>query len=68
MVVLYDIFTMAFVYPEVLILHLHLLCNVVIVWSLDLQLPVQAVPITTKVVSLNPVDGEMYSIQHTICQ
>jgi hypothetical protein len=30
---------------------------------LDLQLPVQSVPITTKVVSLNPVQGEVYSIQ-----
>jgi hypothetical protein len=27
---------------------------VVIVWSLDLQLPMQSVPITTNVVSLNP--------------
>jgi len=30
---------------------------VVIVWSLDLQLPVQSVPIITKVVSSNPVHG-----------
>ena len=29
-----------------------------------LQLPVQSVPITTKVVSLNPIDGNVYSIQH----
>ena len=28
-----------------------------------LQLPVQSVPITTKVVSSNPVHGEVYSIQ-----
>jgi hypothetical protein len=34
----------------------------VIVWYLDLQLPVQSVPITTKVVSSNHVHGEMYSI------
>jgi hypothetical protein len=27
---------------------------VVIIWLLDLQLPVQSVPITTNVVSLNP--------------
>jgi hypothetical protein len=27
---------------------------VVILWKLDLQLPVQSVPITTQVVSLNP--------------
>jgi hypothetical protein len=30
------------------------------------QLPVQSVPITTKVVSLNPVHGEVYSIQHYV--
>jgi len=34
---------------------------VVIVWCLDLQLPVQSVIITTKFVSSNPVHGEMYS-------
>jgi hypothetical protein len=28
--------------------------------------PVQSVPITTKVVSLNPVHGEVYSIQHYV--
>ena len=39
---------------------------VVIVWWLDLQLPVQSVPITTKVVSSNPVLGEVYSIQHYV--
>ena len=32
----------------------------------DLQLPMQSVPITTKVVSLNPVIGEVYSIQHYV--
>jgi len=36
---------------------------VVIVLLLDLQLPVQSVPITTKVVSSNPAHGEVYSIQ-----
>jgi hypothetical protein len=30
---------------------------------IGLQLPMQLVPITTKVVSSNPVPGEMYSIQ-----
>ena len=35
----------------------------VIVWQLDLQLSVQSVPVTTNVVSLNPIDGEVYSIQ-----
>jgi hypothetical protein len=39
---------------------------VVIIWRLDLQLPVQSVPITTKVVSSNPVHGEVYSIQHYV--
>jgi hypothetical protein len=33
---------------------------------LDLQLPMQSVPITTKVVSLNPTHGEVYSIQHYV--
>ena len=37
---------------------------VVVVWQFDLQLPVQSVLITTKVVSLNLVHGEVYSIQH----
>jgi hypothetical protein len=35
----------------------------VIVWWLDLQLPVQSVPIITNVVSSNPVHGEVYLIQ-----
>ena len=39
---------------------------VVIVWWLDLKLPVQSVPIITKVVSSNDVHGEMYSIQHYV--
>ena len=34
--------------------------------KLDLQLPVQSVPITTKVVSSNPAHGEVYSIQHYV--
>jgi len=36
---------------------------VVIVWYVSLQLPMQSVPITTNVVSSNPAQGEMYSIQ-----
>jgi hypothetical protein len=32
----------------------------------DLQLPMQSVPITTKVVSSNPAHGEMYSVQHYV--
>jgi hypothetical protein len=39
---------------------------VVIVWLLDLQLPMQSVHITTKVVSLNATHGEVYSIQHYV--
>ena len=34
--------------------------------NLDLQLPMKSVPITTKVVSSNPVHGEMYLIQHYV--
>ena len=44
---------------------------VLIVWSLDLQLHVQSVPITTRIVSSNPVHGEVYSIQYyviKVCQ
>ena len=37
---------------------------VVIVWLLDLQLPVQSWPISSKVVNSNSVHGEAYSIQH----
>jgi hypothetical protein len=37
---------------------------VVIIWLLDL--PVQSVPITTKVVSSKPVHDEVYSIQHYV--
>ena len=36
---------------------------VVMVWWLNLQLPVQSVPITTKGVSLDPLNNEVYSIQ-----
>ena len=39
---------------------------VVIVWYLDFQLLAISVPITTKVVSLNPVHGEVYLIQHYV--
>ena len=37
---------------------------VVIVWKLDLQLSMQSVYNTTKVVNSNPIHGEVYSIQH----
>ena len=39
---------------------------VVIVWLLDLQLHVQSVPITTKVVSSSPVHGGVFSIQQYV--
>ena len=32
----------------------------------DLQLPVQSVPITTKVVISNPIHGDVYSIQNYV--
>jgi len=39
---------------------------VVIVWYLDLQLPMQSVPITNNVVSSKLAHGEVYSIT-TLC-
>ena len=39
---------------------------VVIVYMVVGFTTVQSVPITTKVVSLNPVHGEVYSIQHYV--
>jgi hypothetical protein len=48
------------------LLTLHRAIVVVIVWYLDLHLPMQSVPITTKVVSLNPVHGKVYLIQHYV--
>ena len=36
------------------------------VWQLDSQLPMQSVPITNKVVSLNLVHDEVYSIKHYV--
>jgi hypothetical protein len=41
---------------------------VLIILLLDLQLLVQSVPITTKVVRSNPVHGEVYLIQHYVIQ
>ena len=38
---------------------------VVIIWQLDLQLPMQSVPITTNVV-FEPRSGEVYLIQHYV--
>ena len=49
-----------------LFLNIYIFIAVVIVWQFDLQIPEKSVPITTKVVSLNPVHDEMYSIQHDV--
>ena len=38
----------------------------VVVWQLDLQLPMQSVSIATNVVSLNPAHCEVYQIQHYV--
>jgi hypothetical protein len=40
----------------------------VIVWKLDLQLPMQSVPITTDVVSSNLDQREVYNIIDKVCQ
>ena len=45
---------------------LYSMSYVVIAWQQDLQLPVQSVPITTKVVSSNPADGKVYSMRHYV--
>jgi hypothetical protein len=42
------------------------ICNVLTDSFISFQLPVQSVPITTKVASSNPIHGEMYSIQHYV--
>jgi len=38
----------------------------VIVWYMDLQLPMQSVPITINVVNSNPAHDEVYSIQYYV--
>jgi hypothetical protein len=35
---------------------------VMVVWYLDLQLPIQSVPITTDVVGSTPTQGKVYNI------
>jgi len=45
---------------------MHPFLIVIFTKHLDLQLPMQSVPITTKVVSSNTIHGEMYSIQHYV--
>jgi hypothetical protein len=44
------------------VISLEMSIMVVIVWQLDLHLPIQSVPITTKVVSSNPTQA----IQHYV--
>jgi hypothetical protein len=39
---------------------------VVIIWLLDLQSPMQSVPITIKVASSDPAYGEVFLIQHYV--
>jgi hypothetical protein len=39
-----------------------------IIWKLDLQLPIQSLPITTKVVNSNPVHGDITTICDKACQ
>jgi hypothetical protein len=39
---------------------------VVLVWQLDLRLPMQSMTITAKVVISNPNQCEVYSIQHYV--
>ena len=36
------------------------------VWYLDLQLPIQSMPITSKFVSSNTASAEVYPIQHYV--
>ena len=38
--------------------------HVMIVWQLDLQLPMQSLPITINLVNSNPANGKRYFIQH----
>jgi len=49
-------------------IHLHcmsyLIGAVMVIWQLDLQLPMQSVPITIDIASSNLAHGEVYSIQH----
>ena len=58
------------IYPrDILISHIIIIipAAVVIIWQLDLQLPMQSVlPITIKIVSSNPTHGEVYLMQHYV--
>ena len=63
---MYSLFTACLHYIKSMINSFFLGAAIVIVWQLDLQLQVQSVPVTTKVVSSNPVHGEVYLIQHYV--
>jgi len=39
-----------------------------IVWQLDVPLPMQSLPITTNIMSSNPVPGKVKLIQHYVIQ
>ena len=41
---------------------------VVIIWYLDLQIPMQSMPITTNVVSSNSAQARCIRLYHKVCQ
>ena len=53
---------MLYTFQLELILNLIWAVEAVIVWQLDLQLPMQALSITTDVVNLNRDQGEVFNI------
>ena len=55
-----SIYTVVYMFREVLVYRGAVVA--VIVWELDLQLPMQSVPITTNVVGLNLDQVEVYNI------
>ena len=52
--------------PELLLYVIWTIRNIYIYIYIYYELPMQSVPITTKVVSSNPVHGVLYSIQHYV--
>ena len=57
---------MHFVFNYFIYMYVIVLGAVVVVWYLNILLPLQSVSIITKVVSSNPVHVEVYSIQHHV--
>ena len=55
-----SVYTVVYMFREVLVYRGAVVA--VIVWELDLQLPMQSVPITTNVVGLNLDQVEVYNI------